>query len=88
MTVGIDVDRRVLARPDSLTRATRFARSPGDYEIIEDFVIDDWLQMKLDKTQEELVGERSCVSHLIPESRRRSPPACDIKEDTMLPGEK
>lgn len=60
----------------------------GDYEIIDDFVIDEWLQMKLDKSQEELVGERSCVSHLIPEARRRSPPACDIKEDTMLPGEK
>jgi len=25
--VGIDLDRRALARPDSLTRATRFARS-------------------------------------------------------------
>lgn len=60
----------------------------GDYEVIDDFVIDEWLQMKLDKTQEELIGERSCVSHLIPEERRRSPPSCDIKEDTMLPGEK
>jgi hypothetical protein len=27
--VGIDLDRRALARPDALTRATRFARSPG-----------------------------------------------------------
>ena len=27
--VGIDLDRRARTRPDSLTRATRFARSPG-----------------------------------------------------------
>jgi len=27
--VGIEIDRRAPARPDSLTRATRFARSPG-----------------------------------------------------------
>jgi len=27
--VRVDVDQRALARPDSLTRATRFARSPG-----------------------------------------------------------
>lgn len=62
-------------------------RSNGDgtYEVIDDFVIDDWLRAKLDATQNELIQERDCVGHLIPNSDR--PAVCTIKEDTMLPGE-
>lgn len=62
-------------------------RSNGDgtYEVIDDFVIDEWLRAKLDATQKELLSERACVGHLIPNSR--TPPVCAIKEDTMLPGE-
>lgn len=62
-------------------------RSNGDgtYEVIDDFVIDEWLRAKLDATQKELLSERDCVGHLIPNSR--TTPVCAIKEDTMLPGE-
>lgn len=61
-------------------------RSNGDgtYEVIDDFVIDDWLRSKLEATQQELILERDCVGHLIPNSSRA---VCTIKEDTMLPGE-
>ncbi|EFN59784.1 hypothetical protein CHLNCDRAFT_29326 [Chlorella variabilis] len=56
----------------------------GDYEIIDDFVIDDWLQAKIKETEEELLKERDCVGHLIPGATRA---VCMITEDTMLPGE-
>ena len=62
-------------------------RSNGDghYEVIDDFVIDEWLRAKINASQEELVKERACVSHLMPNAKWVA--ACDIKEDTMLPGE-
>jgi len=42
-SVGIDLDRRALfARPDSLTRATRFARSPGN-DINNQYTVDQLL---------------------------------------------
>lgn len=56
----------------------------GDYEVIDDFVIDDWLREKLDATQQELLKERDCVGHLLPNAVRA---VCSIEEDTMLPGE-
>lgn len=56
----------------------------GNYEIIDDFVIDEWLQSKIAASQEELLKERGCVGHLIPNSTRA---VCSISEDTMLPGE-
>ena len=56
----------------------------GDYEIVDDFVIDDWLRQKLNATQEELMKERDCVGHLIPNSKFA---ACQRLEDTMLEGE-
>jgi malate dehydrogenase (NADP+) len=35
-------------------------------------------------TEDELVKERDCVGHLLPNALRA---VCSIKEDTMLPGE-
>jgi malate dehydrogenase (NADP+) len=61
-------------------------RSTGDgnYEVIQDFVIDEWLRSKLVASEEELVKERQCVGHLLPDA---SAAFCSISEDTMLPGE-
>jgi malate dehydrogenase (NADP+) len=55
----------------------------GNYEIVEDVVIDDYLRALIQKSEEELVKEKECVGHLIGVSGA----ACSIKEDTMLPGE-
>lgn len=57
----------------------------GEYELVDDFVIDDWLREKIKATEDELVKERNCVGHLLP--RPIAPPVCEITEDTMLPGE-
>ncbi|GAB4822519.1 hypothetical protein N2152v2_009565 [Parachlorella kessleri] len=61
-------------------------RSTGDgnYEVIDDFFIDDWLREKIKVTEDELVKEKNCVGHLIPNADIA---VCEIKEDTMLPGE-
>ncbi|PRW60328.1 Malate dehydrogenase [NADP] chloroplastic [Chlorella sorokiniana] len=61
-------------------------RSTGDgnYEVINDFVIDDWLRAKLEESEQELRKERDCVGHLIPGASKA---VCAITEDTMLPGE-
>ncbi|KAL4421594.1 hypothetical protein ABPG75_010885 [Micractinium tetrahymenae] len=56
----------------------------GNYEVIQDFAIDDWLREKLAETEQELQKERDCVGHLIPGAQRA---VCAITEDTMLPGE-
>jgi malate dehydrogenase (NADP+) len=56
----------------------------GDYEVIADFFIDDWLAAKIKETEEELQKERACVGHLIPGATEA---VCMITEDTMLPGE-
>ena len=41
------------------------SKGDGDYEICNDFILDDWLRTKIKKTEEELEQEKSCVSHLI-----------------------
>ncbi len=41
------------------------SQGDGDYEICNDFIIDDWLRMKIAASEEELVKEKDCVSHLI-----------------------
>lgn len=56
----------------------------GNYEIVDDFVIDEWLDQKIKATQEELLKERDCVGHLVPGGKFA---ACEITQDTMLPGE-
>ena len=61
------------------------SKGDGDYEICDDFIIDDWLRAKLRASEDELVKERECVGHLL----GREGAACRIGpgEDTMLPGE-
>ena len=61
-------------------------RSQGDgsYVVVDDFYIDEWLQEKIDASQDELVKELGCVKHLVGESGG----ACELAEDTMLPGER
>lgn len=61
------------------------SKGDGDYEVCDDFIIDDWLRAKINETQEELVKEKECVGHLIGVEGA----ACRIGpgEDTMLPGE-
>jgi malate dehydrogenase (NADP+) len=56
----------------------------GDYEVITDFEIDDWLRQKIKASEDELLKERNCVGHLIPNAEEAF---CEITEDTMLPGE-
>eukprot|EP00200_Dunaliella_tertiolecta_P000442 CAMPEP_0202362368 /NCGR_PEP_ID=MMETSP1126-20121109/14569_1 /ASSEMBLY_ACC=CAM_ASM_000457 /TAXON_ID=3047 /ORGANISM="Dunaliella tertiolecta, Strain CCMP1320" /LENGTH=429 /DNA_ID=CAMNT_0048956527 /DNA_START=39 /DNA_END=1328 /DNA_ORIENTATION=+ len=63
------------------------SKGDGDYEICNDFIIDDWLRMKIKAAEEELIQERDCVSHLI----GREGGACAIgpnTPDTSVPGEK
>lgn len=55
----------------------------GDYELVPDVVIDDYLRAAMNKSQDELLKEKECVGHLIGVEGA----ACAIKEDTMLPGE-
>lgn len=59
------------------------SKGDGDYEFATDVVIDDYLRDKIRKSEDELVNERSCVSHLIGGEAA----ACVINEDTTLPGE-
>lgn len=63
------------------------ARSNGDgsYEIIDNFVIDEWLEKKIAASAEELSKEKDCVKHLFGEYGG----ACEVNsdKDTSLPGE-
>lgn len=61
------------------------SKGDGDYEVCDDFIIDDWLRNKIKASEEELVKEKECVGHLIGIQGA----ACRIGpgEDTMLPGE-
>ncbi|KAL6764527.1 lactate dehydrogenase/glycoside hydrolase [Haematococcus lacustris] len=61
------------------------SKGDGDYEICNDFILDDWLRQKLAATEDELSKERDCVSHLIGVMGG----SCDIRgaEDTSVPGE-
>lgn len=46
--------------------------------------MNDWLTEKIAASVDEITKEKDCVGHLIPGSLFA---ACDITEDTMLPGE-
>lgn len=59
------------------------SKGNGDYEVVPDLKINDWLAERIKKTEEELLAERRCVAHLIGEDNGY----CDLPEDTMLPGE-
>jgi malate dehydrogenase (NADP+) len=47
-------------------------------------MIDEWLRAKIKASEDELLKERDCVGHLLPNATRA---VCSIEEDTMLPGE-
>jgi malate dehydrogenase (NADP+) len=51
---------------------------------VEGFEINDWLKKKIAESADEIVKEKDCVGHLIPGTEFA---ACEITEDTMLPGE-
>ena len=55
----------------------------GDYELVPDVTIDDYLRAAINKSQDELKKEKECVGHLIGVDGA----ACQVTEDTMLPGE-
>ncbi|KAI3917179.1 hypothetical protein MKX01_003628 [Papaver californicum] len=55
----------------------------GDYELVEDVIIDDYLCARIKKSEDELLAEKKCVAHLTGEGNAY----CDLPGDTMLPGE-
>ncbi|KAI5080783.1 hypothetical protein GOP47_0003966 [Adiantum capillus-veneris] len=59
------------------------SKGDGDYEVVPDLQINDWLAERIKKSEDELLAERRCVAHLIGEANGY----CDLPEDTMLPGE-
>ena len=62
-------------------------RSAGDgsYEIVEGLEIDEWLQARINTSEEELTKEADCVSHLT----GKMGGACDLADapDTSMPGD-
>jgi len=59
------------------------SKGDGDYELVPDVVIDDYLRAKIKKSEEELLAEKQCVAHLIGAENG----VCDLPEgDTTLPG--
>ncbi|KAG2489119.1 hypothetical protein HYH03_012345 [Edaphochlamys debaryana] len=61
------------------------SKGDGDYEIIQDFLVDEYLRSKLRATEDELQKEKECVSHLI----GMMGGSCQLRgaEDTTVPGE-
>ncbi|KAG1666896.1 hypothetical protein FOA52_013530 [Chlamydomonas sp. UWO 241] len=57
----------------------------GDYEVCEDFILDDWLREKIKASETELLSEKGCVSDLI----GLMGGSCALRgaEDTTVPGE-
>jgi len=66
-------------------------RSTGDgsYEFVEGLEINDWLRERMAKSEEELAGEKGCVSHIMGTAHVfAGNEACPVDlEDTLLPGE-
>ncbi|CAN6197788.1 unnamed protein product [Urochloa humidicola] len=60
------------------------SKGDGDYELVTDVTIDDFLWERIKKSEAELLAEKRCVGHLIGESEEE---LCEVTEDTMLPGE-
>jgi hypothetical protein len=69
---------------DDLLMDGRWLQGDGDYEVVPGFEMNEWLSNKIKATEEELIKERNCVGHLIPNATEAF---CEISEDTMLPGE-
>ncbi|CAI5509150.1 unnamed protein product [Closterium sp. Naga37s-1] len=60
------------------------SKGDGDYEVVSGLIVDDYLRARINKTEDELLAEKKCVSHLIGLDNGY----CDLPEgDTMLPGE-
>lgn len=59
------------------------SKGDGDYELVKDVIIDDFLRSRIKKTEAELLAEKKCVAHLTGEGIA----FCDLPGDTMLPGE-
>lgn len=65
-------------------------RSTGDgsYEFVEGLEINDWLRERMAKSEEELAGEKGCVSQLMGTAHVAGGDLCPVDlEDTLLPGE-
>ncbi|KAL6838461.1 hypothetical protein ACP4OV_031706 [Aristida adscensionis] len=60
------------------------SKGDGDYELVKDVMIDEFLRERIKKSEDELVAEKRCVGHLTGEGDA----FCEVSEDTMLPGEK
>ncbi|XP_022865036.1 malate dehydrogenase [NADP], chloroplastic isoform X1 [Olea europaea var. sylvestris] len=59
------------------------SKGDGDYELVKDVIIDDYLRSRIKMTEAELLAEKRCVAHLTGEGIA----VCDLPGDTMLPGE-
>ena len=60
------------------------SKGDGDYELVKDVEIDDYLRQRIAKSEAELLAEKRCVAHLTGEGIAY----CDLGPvDTMLPGE-
>ncbi|CAO2169965.1 unnamed protein product [Urochloa humidicola] len=59
------------------------SKGDGDYELVTDVLMDDFLWERIKKTEAELLAEKKCVAHLTGEGIA----FCDLPVDTMLPGE-
>ncbi|XP_049393069.1 malate dehydrogenase [NADP], chloroplastic isoform X2 [Solanum stenotomum] len=59
------------------------SKGDGDYELVKDVLMDDYLQSRIKKSEDELLAEKRCVAHLTGEGIA----VCDLPGDTMLPGE-
>ncbi|KXZ49560.1 hypothetical protein GPECTOR_20g415 [Gonium pectorale] len=61
------------------------SKGDGDYEICDDFLVDEWLRAKIRASEDELQKEKECVSHLI----GMMGGSCALRgaADTTVPGE-
>ncbi|XP_057425191.1 malate dehydrogenase [NADP], chloroplastic [Lotus japonicus] len=60
------------------------SKGDGDYELVKDVLIDDYLRQRIAKSEAELLAEKRCTAHLTGEGIA----VCDLPSgDTMLPGE-
>ncbi len=71
--------------PHHLRHGIPRSKGDGDYEICDDFIVDEWLRNKIRSSEDELQKEKECVSHLI----GMMGGACSLRgvEDTTVPGE-
>lgn len=60
------------------------SKGDGNWELVTDCQIDDYLYERIKKSEDELLAEKKCVAHLIGDLNG----FCNLPEgDTMLPGE-